>query len=53
VLDKTKPDGAPYKTVDGSRGQRLLDWSPTRSFQDGLRETVQWYLGTQRNFATT
>lgn len=53
VLDKTKPDGAPYKTVDGSRGQRLLDWSPTRSFHEGLRETVEWYLETQRNVATT
>lgn len=44
VLDKTKPDGAPYKTVDGSRGQKLLGWAPTRSFQNGIRESVAWYM---------
>lgn len=44
VLDTTKPDGAPYKTVDGSRGQKLLGWSPTRNFQDGIREAVDWYV---------
>ena len=44
VLDKTKPDGAPYKTVDGSRGKRLLGWSPSRDFREGVRETVRWYL---------
>ncbi len=44
VLDRTKPDGAPYKTVDGSRGKRLLGWSPTRDFREGVRETVRWYI---------
>jgi nucleoside-diphosphate-sugar epimerase len=28
VYDKSKPDGAPYKTVDGGRGKALLGWSP-------------------------
>ena len=44
VLDTTKPDGAPYKTVDGSRGQNLLGWAPTRSFRAGIRESVAWYM---------
>jgi GDP-L-fucose synthase len=44
VLDTTKPDGAPCKTVDGSRGERLLRWKPTRDFHAGLRETVAWYV---------
>lgn len=44
VLDKTKPDGALYKTVDGSRGKELLGWSPSQNFQDGVRSTVSWYL---------
>jgi GDP-L-fucose synthase len=44
VLDTTKPDGAPYKTVDGSKGQKLLGWAPTRSFRDGIRESVAWYM---------
>lgn len=44
VFDTTKPDGAPYKTVDGSRGQKLLGWAPSRSFQQGVRESVAWYM---------
>jgi GDP-L-fucose synthase len=44
VLDPSKPDGAPYKTVDGSRGQALLDWSPEIDFEDGVRATIRWYL---------
>lgn len=44
VLDPSKPDGAPYKTVDGSRGERLLGWRPTRDLATGVRETVDWYL---------
>jgi GDP-L-fucose synthase len=44
VLDPSKPDGAPYKTVDGSRGAALLGWSPGRDLHAGIRETIDWYL---------
>lgn len=44
VLDPTRPDGAPYKTVDGSRGAALLGWSPSRDFVQGVRDTVDWYM---------
>lgn len=44
VLDPSKPDGAPHKTVDGTRGAALLGWRPDRSFEAGVRETVAWYL---------
>lgn len=30
--------------VDASRLQRELGWRPSRSFERGLEETVQWYL---------
>jgi GDP-L-fucose synthase len=43
-LDPSKPDGAPYKTVDGSRGAQLLDWRPSIAFEDGVRNTIEWYL---------
>ena len=43
VLDNTKPDGAPFKTVDGSRGKELFDWVPERDFKKGIIETIQWY----------
>lgn len=41
-FDPSKPDGAAYKTVDGSRGQALLGWSPGVSLAEGLRATVRW-----------
>lgn len=44
VFDPEKPDGAPYKTVDGSCGAALLNWRPARDFVTGVQETVAWYL---------
>lgn len=44
LLDESKPDGAPYKTVDGSRGAELLGWAPTRNFEQGVKQTIDWYL---------
>ena len=44
VLDTSKPDGAPYKTVDGSRGAQHFGWSPKREFKQGVAEAIQWYV---------
>ncbi len=43
-LDPSKPDGAAYKTVDGSRGEKYLGWKPSIPFEQGVRETIEWYL---------
>ena len=47
VLDVTKPDGAPYKTVDGDCGDALFGWRPGIPFEEGVRHTVDWYLANQ------
>jgi GDP-L-fucose synthase len=44
VLDKSKPDGAPYKTVDGTSGGKHFGWIPQRKFKLGVEETINWYL---------
>ncbi|KEI71957.1 NAD-dependent epimerase/dehydratase family protein [Endozoicomonas elysicola] len=44
TLDSSKPDGAPYKTVDGSRGFEYFDWRPSREFRQGVAETIEWYI---------
>ena len=44
VLDISKPDGAPYKTVDGSRGAKHFGWSPNRDLMQGVAEAIQWYV---------
>lgn len=49
VLDQSKPDGAPYKTVDGSKGASVLGWQPTRSFRQGIKDTINWYLENGHN----
>ena len=43
-LDPSKPDGADYKTVEGSRGERYLGWKPQIPFEKGVMETINWYL---------
>ena len=43
VLDESKPDGAPYKTVDGSRAKKHFGWMPSRDFKSGIAEAIQWY----------
>lgn len=44
VLDTSKPDGATYKTVDGSRGAQHFGWSPDRDFKQGVAEAIKWYV---------
>jgi GDP-L-fucose synthase len=44
VLDPARPDGAAYKTVDGSRGRQHFGWAPSRGFKAGIADTIQWYL---------
>ncbi len=33
--------------IDSSRIQNELGWAPQYSFEDGIRQTVQWYLDNQ------
>ena len=32
ILDNTKPDGAPFKTVDGNKGEKTFELVPTDKF---------------------
>jgi len=43
-LDPSKPDGAPYKTVDGSKGKQHFSWQPDTDFEQGVKATIDWYL---------
>ncbi len=44
VYDTSKIDGAAYKTVDGSLGEKMLNWKPNKDFKKGIKETVEWFL---------
>jgi GDP-L-fucose synthase len=47
IFDATKPDGAPYKTVDGTRGKEILGWQPETKFEDGVQSTIDWYMANK------
>ncbi|MCB0527040.1 MAG: NAD-dependent epimerase/dehydratase family protein [Lewinellaceae bacterium] len=42
-LDPSKPDGAAYKTVDGTKGEQLLGWKPSIPFREGVAQAIRWY----------
>jgi GDP-L-fucose synthase len=46
VWDDSKPDGTPRKLLDVSR-LMALGWSPRITLEDGLRNTVDWFLSHQ------
>ena len=41
--DETKPDGQPRRMLDTSRAERWFGFKAQTSFEEGLRETVEWY----------
>lgn len=46
VFDASKPSGMPRKLLDVSR-LHTSGWRHTISFEEGLRQTYQWFLETQ------
>ena len=44
VLDTSKPDGAPYKTVDGGRGMQNLGWALQRDFKKGVAGAIKCHM---------
>ncbi len=41
--DASKPDGQPRRMLDTSRALREFGWKARTPFEEGLRETVEWY----------
>jgi GDP-L-fucose synthase len=48
VLDPARPDGAAYKTVDGSRGREIFRWSPETDLREGIQNAISWYVSNRR-----
>ena len=42
--DASKPDGQPRRWLDTSRAQQAFGFSARTSLEDGLRNTIEWYL---------
>lgn len=41
--DTSKPDGQPRRRLDTSRANELFEWEASTEFEQGLRETIDWY----------
>jgi dTDP-glucose 4,6-dehydratase len=44
---KDRPGHDRRYAIDASKIQRELGWTPAHTFQEGIRETVRWYLDNQ------
>ena len=47
VWDPTKPDGQPRRRVDAGRAEARFGWRATMPFEEGLRNTIDWYLANR------
>jgi GDP-L-fucose synthase len=44
VWDTTKPNGQPRRCLDVSRAEREFGFRASTPFEEGLRQTIAWYL---------
>jgi GDP-L-fucose synthase len=43
VWDASKPNGQPRRKLDTSRAEQLFGFVSSTSFEEGLKNTVEWY----------
>jgi GDP-L-fucose synthase len=44
VYDSSKPTTIPKRMVDISKAKTLLNFQPTMTIEQGLKDTIEWYL---------
>jgi len=49
-FDATKPSGFPRRVMDISLAREMIDYNPTTSLLDGLKETWNWYINNQDEY---
>ena len=49
LWDSSKPDGTPRKLLDITLAQKL-GWKPKVSFDEGIKETYEWFLKNLNNY---
>jgi GDP-L-fucose synthase len=43
IWDDSKPDGQPRRCLDTSRAKKYFGFEATTDFDEGLKETIEWY----------
>jgi len=49
VWDKSKPKGDAKRLMDIKRAKKLLGFKPKYSLEDGIAETIEWYIKNRDN----
>lgn len=49
--DTTQPDGQPRRCLDTTRAEEKFGFKATTSLEEGLRETITWYLNAKKKEA--
>jgi DNA-binding transcriptional LysR family regulator len=47
-FDRDKPDGQPRRKLDTTRAQKEFGFVSQTPFREGLRETIDWYIASQK-----
>lgn len=50
VFDKSKPSGFPRRVMDISLARRIIDYNPTTSLIEGLKETWEWLVDNKDEY---
>lgn len=50
VFDTSKSSGFPKRVMDISKARKLINYNPSTSLLDGLKETWNWYLNNQKEY---
>jgi GDP-L-fucose synthase len=45
VWDTSQPDGQPRRALNVEKAERFFGFRARTSFEDGLRKTIEWYMG--------
>ncbi len=49
VWDKNKPTGDKKRLMDTTRAKKFLGFKPSISLEQGIKETIEWYLKNKAN----
>ncbi len=52
VWDTDKPDGQPRRRLDTSRAEERFGWTASTPFEEGLRQTIEWYEANREPIAS-
>jgi len=52
IWDNNKPDGQPRRMLNTSRAEKEFGFKAKTPLEEGLRETVNWYLSTKQTKET-